>query len=264
MGGLVATFAFAQFVNYKGLTLQLDDLAQPTRRFCEGVRLSVRILLLPGRKAPAGWGDPATGDSSGSPPRGDKLMKPSSRRNAAERVDSSTSSSADMAESQAEFVRLFSQHASQLFGFVLVLTGNRADADDVFQNSSVVLWEKFETYRSGSSFLAWARRIAYLETLAARRKTARMQTLSEDAWQVLAEDALAVVDEAPDRQWALGECMEKLVASDRRLLEQKYFSQLSVAEIATTSSKGGSSVYRALSRIHHQLLQCVERALSTH
>jgi RNA polymerase sigma-70 factor (ECF subfamily) len=167
-----------------------------------------------------------------------------------------------MAESQAEFVRLFSQYSSQLYGFILVLTGNRADADDVFQSSSVVLWEKFDTYRPGSSFLAWARRIGYLETLAARRKTARMLTLSDDAWQVLAEDALAVVDDVQDRQWALGECMEKLMASDRRLLEQKYFSQLSVAEIAATSRKGGSSVYRALSRVHHQLLQCVERALS--
>jgi len=168
-----------------------------------------------------------------------------------------------LAASQTEFVRLFSQHASQLYGFVLVLTGNRADADDVFQNASVILWEKFSSYRAGSSFLAWARRIAYLETLAARRKSSRMQTLSEDAWQILAEDALAVTDDAPERQWALGECMEKLVASDRRLLEQKYFSQLSVAEIAASSAKGGSSVYRALSRIHHQLLQCVERKLST-
>ena len=170
---------------------------------------------------------------------------------------------ADLAASQTEFVRLFSQHASQLYGFVLVLTGNRADADDVLQNASVILWEKFGTYRAGSSFLAWARRIAYLETLAARRKSSRMQTLSEDAWQILAEDALAVVDDAPERQWALGECMEKLVPSDRRLLEQKYFSQLSVAEIAAASAKGGSSVYRALSRIHHQLLECVERKLST-
>lgn len=177
--------------------------------------------------------------------------------------DDANSATADLAASQTEFVRLFSQHASQLYGFVLVLTGNRADADDIFQNASVILWEKFSTYRPGTSFLAWARRIAYLETLAARRKSSRMQTLSEDAWQILAEDALAVTDDAPDRQWALGECMEKLVPTDRRLLEQKYFSQLSVAEIAATSCKGGSSVYRALSRIHHQLLQCVERKLST-
>lgn len=166
------------------------------------------------------------------------------------------------ADSQAEFVRLFSQNASQLFGFVLVLTANRSDAEDIVQNTSVVLWEKFDTYQPGTSFISWARRIAYLETLAARRKLSRMKTLSDDAWDVLAKDALAVSDDVTDRQAALGECLDKLVESDRKLLEQKYFSQLSVAEIATAQSRGDSSIYRALSRIHQQLLQCVQRALA--
>lgn len=166
-------------------------------------------------------------------------------------------------ELQAEFVRLLSQNASQLFGFVLVLTANRSDAEDIVQNTSVVLWEKFDTYQPGTSFIAWARRIAYLETLAARRKLSRMKTLSDDAWDVLANDALAVSDEMTDRQMALGECLDKLVESDRKLLEQKYFSQLTVAEIAASQSRGDSSIYRALSRIHQQLLQCVQRALAT-
>ena len=167
-----------------------------------------------------------------------------------------------MADSQSEFVRLFSQHASQLFGFVLVLTGNRSDAEDIVQNASVVLWEKFDAYQPGTSFLAWARKIAYLETLAARRKSTRMRILSDEAWEALASDALATSDDVSERQAALGECLEKLVAADRKLLEQKYFSQLSVAEIAALQSRGDSSIYRALSRIHQQLLRCVNRTLA--
>ena len=165
-------------------------------------------------------------------------------------------------DSQAEFVRLLSQHSSQLFGFVLVLTGNRSDAEDIFQNTSVVLWEKFGSFEPGTSFLAWARRIAYLQTLSVRRKSARMKTLSDEAWNVISSEALAISDEVADRQWALEHCLEKLVASDRKLLEQKYFSHLSVAEIASVHSKGSSSIYRALSRIHCQLSQCVRQALT--
>ena len=166
------------------------------------------------------------------------------------------------ADSQAKFVRLFSQNASQLFGFVLALTANRSDAEDIVQNTSVVLWEKFDTYQPGTSFIAWARRIAYLETLALRRKLSRMKTLSDEAWNVLANDALLISDDVTDRQAALGECLDRLVDSDRKLLEQKYFSQLSVAQIATAQSRGDSSIYRALSRIHLQLLQCVQRAIA--
>lgn len=165
-------------------------------------------------------------------------------------------------DSQAEFVRLFSKNASQLFGFVLLLTGNRSDAEDIVQNTSVVLWEKFGSYEHGTSFLAWARRIAYLQTLSARRKSSRTKTLSDNAWNILAADALAISDEVADRQSALGECLGKLVAADRKLLEQKYFAQLSVTEIATAQSRGSSSVYRALSRIHDQLSQCIQRALA--
>jgi RNA polymerase sigma-70 factor (ECF subfamily) len=165
-------------------------------------------------------------------------------------------------DSQAEFVRLLSQNASQLYGFVLVLTGNRSDTEDIIQDTSVVLWKKFGTYQSGTNFLAWARRIAYLQTLSARRKSSRMKTLSDDAWKILASDALAISDEVVDRQSALDECLQKLVAADRKLLEQKYFSQLSVAEIATVQSRANSSIYRALSRIHYQLSQCVQQTLA--
>ena len=89
-----------------------------------------------------------------------------------------------------------------------------------------------------------------------------MRILSDEAWEALASDALATSDDVSERQAALGECLEKLVAADRKLLEQKYFSQLSVAEIAALQSRGDSSIYRALSRIHQQLLRCVNRTLA--
>jgi RNA polymerase sigma-70 factor len=167
-----------------------------------------------------------------------------------------------MADRQAEFVRLLAQHSSRIFGFVLALCVNRSDAEDVFQNTSVVLWEKFDTYQPGSNFLAWACRIAYFEALYDRRKTSRVRTLSDQAWQALATDALAISDEKDDRQEALAACLDKLSAPDRGLLEQKYFSQRPVAEIAAATSSSVHSVYRALSRIHDALLRCMRRAMS--
>jgi RNA polymerase sigma-70 factor len=167
-----------------------------------------------------------------------------------------------MADRQAEFVRLLTQHSSRIFGFVLALCVNRSDAEDVFQNASVVLWEKFDTYQSGSNFLAWACRIAYFEALYDRRKTRRVRTLSDEAWQALATDALAISDQKEDRQEALADCLQKLSPADRSLLEQKYFSQRSVVEIAAATTKSVHSIYRSLSRIHDVLLQCVRRVMA--
>jgi RNA polymerase sigma-70 factor (ECF subfamily) len=56
--------------------------------------------------------------------------------------------------------------------------------------------------------------------------------------------------------------MEKLPAADRELLEQKYFSQLSVIDIAAGCSKSVHSIYRSLSRVHDQLSKCVRRELA--
>jgi RNA polymerase sigma-70 factor len=167
-----------------------------------------------------------------------------------------------MADRQAEFVRLLTQHSSRIFGFVLALCVNRSDAEDVFQNTSVVLWEKFDTYEPGSNFFAWACRIAYFEALYDRRKTSRVRTLSDEAWQALAADALAITDEKEDNQEALAECLEKLSAADRDLLHQKYFLQRSVTEMAESCSRSIHSIYRALSRIHDSLLECVRRKLA--
>jgi RNA polymerase sigma-70 factor len=167
-----------------------------------------------------------------------------------------------MADRQAEFVRLLTQYSSRIFGFVLALCVNRADAEDVFQNTSVVLWEKFDTYQPGSNFFAWACRIAYFEALYDRRKSSRVRTLSDEAWQALAADALAVSEDKEESQEALSECLENLSAADRDLLHQKYFLQRSVAEIAESCSKSIHSIYRALSRLHDNLLECVRRAMA--
>lgn len=167
-----------------------------------------------------------------------------------------------MADSQAEFVRLLTQHSSRLFGFVLSLCVNRSDAEDVFQNTSVVLWEKFESYERGTNFLAWACRIAYFESLYHRRKASRMRTISDAAWEALQADALRAIDHAEDQKDALASCLERLSATDRELLEQRYFAHLSVADMASRCSKSIHAIYRALSRVHDSLLQCVRREMS--
>lgn len=167
-----------------------------------------------------------------------------------------------MADSQAEFVRLLTQHSSQIFGFVLALCMNRSDADDIFQNTSVVLWQKFDTYKPHTNFRAWACQIAYYEVLYARRKNSRVVTLSDKAWEALAADALSAWERKDDHQESLADCLDKLPAEDRQLLEQKYFSRESVVEIAGQYSRSVHSVYRGLRRIHTWLVECMQRAQS--
>jgi RNA polymerase sigma-70 factor, ECF subfamily len=167
-----------------------------------------------------------------------------------------------MSNKQAEFVRLLTRHSSQIYGFILMLSVNRGDAEDVFQDTSVILWQKFDTYEPGTNFRAWACRIAFYQVQNHRRTASRLKTISDEAFEALAADALAFVEKPDIRGEALDECLEKLAQRDRRLLEQKYFGQLSTAQIAEQRAQSTHSIYRALTRIHRQLLQCMERALA--
>jgi RNA polymerase sigma-70 factor, ECF subfamily len=54
----------------------------------------------------------------------------------------------------AEFVRLFSQHARRLYAYLYLLLNNDVDADDVFQETSRVMWENFAQFTPGTHVAA--------------------------------------------------------------------------------------------------------------
>jgi RNA polymerase sigma-70 factor (ECF subfamily) len=45
---------------------------------------------------------------------------------------------------KTEFAELLRRHQTQLFGFIYSLLRDLDDADDLFQQTSLVLWDKFD------------------------------------------------------------------------------------------------------------------------
>jgi RNA polymerase sigma-70 factor len=161
-----------------------------------------------------------------------------------------------------EFARLFSRNARRIYGFIMTLVFSHHDAEEVFQNTSVVLWNKFSDFQSGSNFFAWASKVAYYEVLSFMKQRRRSRTLSEDALELLADAATSLSDESSTRQEALEDCLSRLNAADRELLQARYYHQRPPKQIATMQSRSVDSIYRALSRIHNMLLNCVQRNLA--
>jgi RNA polymerase sigma-70 factor (ECF subfamily) len=56
------------------------------------------------------------------------------------------------AERVPEFVQLFAQSSRRIYAYIRTLVPNQADAEDVFQETSKVLWEKFADYEIGTDF----------------------------------------------------------------------------------------------------------------
>jgi RNA polymerase sigma factor (sigma-70 family) len=111
------------------------------------------------------------------------------------------------------FLRLFLQNQRRIYAYVLTLLPNRADADDLFQEASLVLWDKFDESAPPDDFAAWGCRIAYFKVLDFCKKHQRRRVLfSQALLERVAETALeqSAALQLDERREALADCLGKL------------------------------------------------------
>lgn len=160
-----------------------------------------------------------------------------------------------------EFVSLLNQNAPRIYGLIRALIHQRADAEDVFQETCCALWQKFDQYQSGSNFLAWAFSVSRIEVLRQRRKLTYLPKLSEDVYQLLDQSVERLADSFDFRQSALTSCLEQLPAEDRELLNARYSSGSTVQSMAERAGRSVDAIYRSLRRIHGELFKCIGKRI---
>ena len=154
----------------------------------------------------------------------------------------------------------------RLAGFVRALLPNPADADEVLQETNIVIWQKidqFDPNRPGSDFLSWAFRIAALQAKNFRRRQARRPGFSEDMLEELTLAAIADQPMQEARRDALRVCMHGLPEDERQLVEQCYAPGARIYEIADALKRTLTSVYRSLRRIRRALSVCIQSRLAS-
>jgi RNA polymerase sigma-70 factor, ECF subfamily len=163
----------------------------------------------------------------------------------------------------SEFVALFAAHDRGIYKHILTLLIDHNTTQEVFQETSVVLWQKFDEFQPGSNFLAWACRVAYFEVLRYRQNRRRERLRFDDGLlQTLAEERAAVEGDLQARRAALPGCMERLPPGDRELVEQRYASEETILQIARRTGRPPNTLYKALERIRRTLMKCIEDALA--
>ena len=160
------------------------------------------------------------------------------------------------------FLELYAGGQRRIYAYIRAQVLSSADADDVLQDVTTVLWRKFEQYRPGSDFVRWACRVARLEVLAYHRHRKRMCSIfSDEVVDVVAEKVLELAENATVRAEALDGCVELLPPRDRKLLDLKYQLSQSVKQIAHDVHRSESAIYKALQRIHDDLYDCIENKI---
>lgn len=156
------------------------------------------------------------------------------------------------------FTGLLTKHHAALMGFILSLRPNWADAEDLLQQTSVVMWRKFSEFQPGTSFAAWGCQIARFLVLNHVRKIARdPHVFSEELLDIMSREGAEEVDRLQSQRAALTRCVEKLDAKGRQILARCYEAGASVKDVADRLGSTPNAVYKALNRIREALLACV-------
>jgi RNA polymerase sigma-70 factor (ECF subfamily) len=166
-------------------------------------------------------------------------------------------------EARKQLMALMTRHQRRIFSYIYVLVHNRGDAEDLLQETSLVICEKFHEFKEGTDFVAWACQIAYWRVRYSRQKYARSKIIfDQDLIDVVARTASKMSDELDDRHAALEQCLERLHQRDRGLLIARYEPGGSVEEAARRSGRTVQTAYKALARLRKLLLDCVTTKLA--
>lgn len=161
------------------------------------------------------------------------------------------------------FLRSFTASEPAIRAYVRRLVPTRADADDVMQEVSVVLWKKFAEFREGGDFRAWAFGVARYAALAWRRDKARDRlVLDEDVVAKLAVETAAAEPHLQRQREALDACMHKIEPHQRHLLMRAYQAESRIQDVALDSGRTVPGFYQWLHRVRRMLLDCIRRSLA--
>jgi len=162
-----------------------------------------------------------------------------------------------------ELVTLLTPHKGDIFGFIFCMVHSLQDAEDVFQQSVITMWNKFDQFEPGSNFLAWAYSIARFKALNLIKSKRRAKVyFSEDLIDQLVQQEIDPTEVRDARLRALATCRQKLSSGDQALLALCYGESGTIRDAAERIGRPVGSVYDSLSRIRRALYLCIERTLA--
>lgn len=180
-----------------------------------------------------------------------------------EMPEEAAADSAASPERVEAFVQLLGKNQRRIHLFVMTMVPNWSDAEEIIQETNLLLWREFDRFELGTNFGAWACRVALNQTLAWRKRKQRDRLqFSDDMLEAVAAEASAEAERLEERCSLLAHCIGKLPEQHRVLVEARYGKGQSIETIGDGLGRSSDAVYRALSRIRRTLHECVTRSLA--
>lgn len=149
-----------------------------------------------------------------------------------------------------------------LLAFLRATVHDRDAVDDLFQETMVTAWKRFDDYDLERPFAAWLRGIARRLILAHLRRRANDRVYSSESLLDHLESRMVRLDEIEADTWAekvrmVERCLEKLPSPMREAIDSHYRDALSTAEIAAKTETTAEAIKKRLQRGRALLARCL-------
>ena len=172
----------------------------------------------------------------------------------------------DIPEDKSElFITLLAEHERALTRYVLALIPYPIDAEDILQESKLVMWRHFAQYETGTNFKAWARQIIFNRILAFRKKKGKeteRYVFSDKFYETVNEDLVENHDKREAEIKGLKKCIAGLQDVHQEMVSLRYSKSLSIEEVAEEIGRTVGATYRSLSRIRSSLKKCLQTGVT--
>lgn len=161
------------------------------------------------------------------------------------------------------FVSRLLMYQDDVYAYIVSLLPRRADAEEVAQQTALVLWRSRQQFDTRRDYLPWAFGIA--------RNEVRRRLRNGDAKQVcFSPEMIDELASAPEhispgiaaQRDALEECLGELGATQRQFVERCYQGSSSIKAIAGEMETSPTALYLRLHRLRKVLLDCVSRKMA--
>lgn len=161
------------------------------------------------------------------------------------------------------FIKLLAEHERKLTRYVMSIMPSIADAEDILQESKLVMWREFSNFTEGTSFNAWARKIIFYRILYFRRtkaKEAERYVFSDAFYEVLDEEYEKGEEKREKNFAVLQKCINHLQEPHQKMVMLRYHQGESIEGLSDQIGRTVAACYKTLSRIRLNLRKCMQKA----
>jgi len=169
---------------------------------------------------------------------------------------------------EPEIVRIILRERLEILAYIGSFLGDAHLAEDCFQDVCAAAVVKRDHFKDDEHVIRWTLNVARNKAIdLTRRRNRQPRVLDADVLESLEQRWCRCMRErtldAIGRRHALETCLDSLTENSRRVVELRYVDGLKSSRIAELLGRNVESVYRALTRTHVVLRECMQQKLAT-